>query len=595
VETKISVDIEKLGELLNHADFNKVKKDAKEKELVLVLGVTGAGKSTCISYFMGAKLVSGKDIALGKIAILDENQACLSLFPKIGLEMHRSCTLYAEIFDDPVLENVAYVDTAGFLDTRRIENEPQICSSLSMQYAIQSAKSIKAIVIVFEWAMFFEKVPTQLYAVSQILTRLLIVPEKYADSIIVVINKDSGKRTKEQFSLAVSDFTEEFEKRLKMAKEMSERFAIEIEELESVVNILNLLKKQVIQRPNNIVLMNVFDNGESREKIRTLIKENNAFIPKENFNFRDYNEKRKIFDSQIDIIAPLMQEYEKSMQGGVEKKEDRANSKIDTDPLEVNESKIIYDIDNVNIDAKGATENTEKERLLACEVLPLSDKLTSDPVTPLNEDFKNISNSKPSVIDSVHQEAVSNLLLHLVKTAQLPPKENPVEEGIVQDSKIEHQIPKTNADVTNFNCIARFLMGLAGVSLGLFGIGLLIAGISALLNWSLMVSIIQKMFHMALAESIAGAFIYGLVSIVFSIAVFYVRLNISLCGKKTQMNVNDVEDINETVIPNPIEIQIQKKIENTKEACLYSSVQVSEKGKQKENKISVIGGFYNGE
>ncbi len=131
-------------------------KDIAGKDLVFVIGNTGAGKSTTIGYLMGVEFVSskmaGRIVALPKQLekILDpqtNKEYLVDLegrkYPLIGHRLGESQTLYPEVFQAGELY---LCDCAGFFDTRsEIEG---IAASLNLQHAMNAARSIKLLIII---------------------------------------------------------------------------------------------------------------------------------------------------------------------------------------------------------------------------------------------------------------------------------------------------------------------------------------------------------------------------------------------------------------------------------------------------------------
>lgn len=553
VETNVSVNIANLAELLKDPLFSQVRKDAQGKEIVLFLGVTGAGKSTCISYLMGAKLVRGTAIGGDTIAKLDENleKVTADQFPEIGLANFRSCTLYTRIFKDPILEqdpllaNVVYADTAGFLDTRDIVHEPQVCSSFSMQYAIQSAESVRAIVLVFEWSIFLKRISLEIEAVAQILTKLLVDPEINVGSIIFLINKVPENRTKEHFAFAVSDYKAVLIDQAEKMQNIYSDGSLELNRVEAVVRIVKLLDEQIRKKPENVVLMDVFDEGETRKKIHTLLRGKKLLITKEQFNFRGYNKKRDIFDSQIGIIAPLMKEYEAQKREEEILSEESNSHTIEVNSTGVDGAEIIDALkDEKTLEISSESIEKKPENLLTVKA-----EIVSDECNHLKgAESQNTTKPNAALTSNNDQKTISSIVLELVDAAEPIPIEIPIvkpsKNSEIKNNKQTLNLKRIVSEFLNPHYILRALMGMGGISLGLFGLFLLMGGVATFLHWSLMTSIVQKIFHMALAESTACAFVYGITSIIFCGAIFYFRSKVCL-GDERKESINDLEDVND--------------------------------------------------
>ncbi len=149
------VNLKKLKSLFEEA-FEKIKA-AQNQEVVLVVGNTGAGKSTSINYLMGSKMFlnsrtytnefGDQCVEDGEIAVASGEKE----YAKIGSDLLKSQTLYAEVTTVGP-DGFAYCDCTGFQDSR--SNEEGIISSLGTYLAIKFSKNIKALVITIDYSSF---------------------------------------------------------------------------------------------------------------------------------------------------------------------------------------------------------------------------------------------------------------------------------------------------------------------------------------------------------------------------------------------------------------------------------------------------------
>ena len=124
----------------------------KNKDIVIFIGSTGAGKSTTVSYLLGAKLeyVQNK-IGESIVKYVDESE----LFPRIGQSIAISETIYAqgyEILHGRENKSILLCDCPGFHDTRGTEYE--LCTTLSISKAIEESRSIKGVVLIIPYSSF---------------------------------------------------------------------------------------------------------------------------------------------------------------------------------------------------------------------------------------------------------------------------------------------------------------------------------------------------------------------------------------------------------------------------------------------------------
>lgn len=334
--TELSVGIDDLSELIRNIKFRQIIADAKNKELVLFIGITGSGKSTCISYLLGAGLEKKRMLGGRKCAVLSPEQSSDKRFPKIGAENYKSCTLYSEVFDDD-LSGLSFCDTAGFLDTR--SEEEQICASLSIQLAVQSAKAIRGVVVVIEWGIFDPKTSTDLKELMSALAQLIKGPyEDISESFIFLINKVPEDVDKNDLICLVSEYKSELDKNIAAITSKMHQKNIDlpqIEQLNRTALLIDLLKTQLEKRPENVVLMNVFDKGECRGDIHKLLSSKQCLITQERFNFKSFDKKRMRFDAELDEVAKkgieLIEHYFELLSKKEEIEKNKANAKASKD------------------------------------------------------------------------------------------------------------------------------------------------------------------------------------------------------------------------------------------------------------------------
>lgn len=116
------------------------------RDILLLLGNTGAGKSATASYLIGEKLKFGKNDLGIKIV---EKKTKDSKGPKIGQRVGSSETSYAQGFSvikDQKIFSGLIVDCPGFGDTRGSNHT--LCANLSIDQAVVGSKSIKGVILV---------------------------------------------------------------------------------------------------------------------------------------------------------------------------------------------------------------------------------------------------------------------------------------------------------------------------------------------------------------------------------------------------------------------------------------------------------------
>ena len=119
-------------------------------DTILFMGKTGAGKSTVVSYLLGAKM-EAITTRLGD-NVIQINEEERSNYPTIGQSIGESETLYATAYKVNSSEPITLCDCPGFDDTRGEDHE--ICTNLSVDRAVEKSRSIRSIVAVIPAAAF---------------------------------------------------------------------------------------------------------------------------------------------------------------------------------------------------------------------------------------------------------------------------------------------------------------------------------------------------------------------------------------------------------------------------------------------------------
>jgi hypothetical protein len=122
---------------------------ANDKEVTLVLGNTGVGKSTFLNCLMGCemKLVKPSELniaGLQPICIVAPGSTCAEI-TSIGHD-GLSKTFMPQIVTDPAYVHRAYCDCPGFLDNRGAEIN--IVNTINISGVLQQARSVKAVFLV---------------------------------------------------------------------------------------------------------------------------------------------------------------------------------------------------------------------------------------------------------------------------------------------------------------------------------------------------------------------------------------------------------------------------------------------------------------
>jgi energy-coupling factor transporter ATP-binding protein EcfA2 len=311
------LDINKIKEGIEESF--KVSESARDKDLVLVVGQTGSGKSTTVNYLLGYPL---KRVHGGKAEL--ELLQSLKSYAKMGDDAE-SVTTHPAAYEGP--DGFVYCDCPGFKDNRG--DEQRVIVSVSTEAVVNRAKSIRAVIVVVEWGAIDSSRGEGLRDVALTLGALFnpkgqrsnssVVSNNNNDlnlgkSILFVITKANMQDVDHDYCMEkVNNLLKAENKRLKeeesklnsppnilFEKDQSEKT---IESLVQKCSILTLMQKN----PQNIVLVNVFDKSETRKQILECLRSLQC-IPKGIMNFnaadtaRDFFCKR-ITNEMIDAVA----------------------------------------------------------------------------------------------------------------------------------------------------------------------------------------------------------------------------------------------------------------------------------------------------
>lgn len=283
-----------IDELIKYVNEGQMKVEiADNKTVIFFIGSTGSGKSTAISYLMGAQLTRKK--LGGKFVIDIQDDAQKSEYPKIG-HTFESETFYPQIY--PINDDMQLCDCPGFFDTKS-ENE-RIAVSVNFEAALRKAKEIKIAIIINGAELLAQKGKSMKELVS-LLGKLFVNPKLAASSALWMITRY------EDFE--PEDFTTELFgehgiiKALEKNLDNLQRGKISMEndhdddltsDISNQIEILKSIEK------DKVIIINYLEMSKKRDILNKF--KNSVSLSIKDFYFETFDANRVKFESQLTLI-----------------------------------------------------------------------------------------------------------------------------------------------------------------------------------------------------------------------------------------------------------------------------------------------------
>ncbi|KAF7989470.1 hypothetical protein HCN44_008144 [Aphidius gifuensis] len=286
-------------------------KYAEDANIVLVLGNTGAGKSTFVQFMAGNNLSSvavlnSRGIKTGKYIIIDEHA-------KIGTSSVNSHTEVPDLVID-VKTNTSIYDCPGFSDTRDAEHD--IAGTYFIKKVTDIAKKIKFVFMVNYSSVQSGYDRTDFMRLLKHATNMIKNITKYQDSIAIVATKVDNNESNNEVITTITAFLEEVKQELIKKPDLNNNMIQFINALLTTNETEDQIYTKIgfFKKPNKAGLLSTMktfqDNKKSLEK---LLHNNTKFIEIDNSDDFGYTISA---DSQI-YVLDLVKEIKNNISSSV--------------------------------------------------------------------------------------------------------------------------------------------------------------------------------------------------------------------------------------------------------------------------------------
>lgn len=232
--------------------------ELKGKDVILLIGLTGAGKSTLTNYLLGCELEEplnsdGEPIlsAAGDPILLPKEGQTLRA--KMGVTVE-SETLVPNIF--PLTGELCLVDCPGLEENRGAEYG--VCAAISTQLVIQLARSVRVALVVSQGSL--KEKASDFQRLMKVLSKVFKNMGEVAPSLLFLLNKaPKGYQLKPHLQTKLKQLKDKDEKELKSEAERERLVAsrspeakgdeagVRVKELSSNLRFLDLMQSQLDQ------------------------------------------------------------------------------------------------------------------------------------------------------------------------------------------------------------------------------------------------------------------------------------------------------------------------------------------------------------
>ena len=181
--TRVRIDVKEIITKVREAS-SYAEREAPGKDIILVIGNTGSGKSTFVNYLAGCRMREERVPGKMEMGVVADNPVM-----EIGHGFN-SWTAFPQLHTDPG-SHITYCDCPGFLDNRGPSFD--IPNAFAIKSIVQHARSIKGIVVLINYHSLQAERGRGLRETINILIQLFGVREEdvmhYRDAIALLISQ----------------------------------------------------------------------------------------------------------------------------------------------------------------------------------------------------------------------------------------------------------------------------------------------------------------------------------------------------------------------------------------------------------------------
>ncbi len=319
-------DLTRLHELLA-VGVHKVE-DVKDEDVVIVAGLIGVGKSTFINAMVKNELKKTKTQGRYVLSLADSSADAAVIGHSISAQ-----TQYPAVYGT----TIKFCDTPGINDNRTLEE--RACASITTEIAVHNAKSIKAVIVVFDYTKLDRGGNFQ--EVLESLTQLLRKPQELP--LLWLFTKiENSSLNKEDIKDQIQAHLDFFNERIASQEQRITRSMIsglifdikkgiyslvqaatnsgatvvpppvgsELNELMRDINRCHAAKEvltAMIANMDNVFLMKADpEQTVLREEVMKRLALDTTVVENEKFNFNDYDPSRRRLEQTLSgIIADV--------------------------------------------------------------------------------------------------------------------------------------------------------------------------------------------------------------------------------------------------------------------------------------------------